>query len=186
MIDPKSLWQRQEVSPTPPTAEQLRAYGDRFAKQIRMRNRIEYAAAILVFAIFGLYIVIIPEPVIKIASAMIILGVAYAMLQLHRRASALKPDAAATAETAVSFHRAQLERQRKSSASVWFWYLGPMAPGLALFILGPSLVHNDWNWGDLWRALICAAVFAGVWALNWTTARRLRREIEKLDALLRE
>lgn len=186
MTDPKSLWMHQDATSAPLSVDQLRESASRFEKQIRTRNLIEYVAAVLVFVIFGLYIIIIPEPMIKLGSAMIIIGTAYAMVQLHRRASALKPDPRAPAQATIAFLRAQLERQRKSSDAIWLWYLGPIAPGLIVFILGPPFLHGTQSWSDLWRVLVCGAVFAAVWGLNWLTAKRLRGEIEKLDALARE
>jgi hypothetical protein len=186
MTDPKSLWLHQDVTSAPPTPDQLRDRANRFEKQIRVRNMIEYVAAVLVFVIFGVYIVVIPEPIIKVASAMIIIGTAYAMMQLYRRASTLKPDPRAPAATAIAFHRAQLERQRKAVEGIWLWYLGPMAPGLLLFILGPSFIHSSLSWSDFWRVLVCGGVFGAVWWLNWRAGRMLRREIEKLDALSKE
>ena len=186
MTDPKSLWQHQDVTGAPPTLEQLREHSGRFERKIRTRNMIEYVAAAFVVVIFSLYIVVIPNPMAKLGSVMIIAGTLYAMWQLRRRASPAKPDAAATAATALAFHRGELLRQQKALEGVWRWYLGPMAPGLLVFVLGPSFLNGTQSWSDLWRVLGFSAVFGAVWCLNWLAAKRLRREIERLDALERE
>ena len=152
-----------------------------------MRNMIEYVAAVFVVVVFGLYIVVIPNPMIKLGSAMIIAATIYVVVQLNRRASAAKLDPSASAASALAFHRAQLDRQRKAVESIWLWYLGPLAPGMLVFILGPALVHPPHSWGAVFSALgCCAVVFGAVWWLNWRAGKMLRGEIEKLDALSNE
>ena len=166
------------------SVEALRERANRFETKIRQRNLIEYVAAAIVVIVYAGYTLFLPDPMSKLGSVMIIAGVLYAMWQLRRRASPGKADLAASA---MAFHRAELLRQQRALEGIWRWYLGPMAPGLVVFIVGPALRQPPESWLDVSMGLgVCALVFAAVWWLNWRAARKLRREIERLDALARE
>jgi uncharacterized membrane protein YecN with MAPEG domain len=184
MNDPKTLWAQQPAEGAPMSVEVLRERSNRLEKKIRLRNLIEYIAGGIVVVVFAGYALFLPDPMVKLGSVMIVAGVLYAMWQLHRRASPRKADPALTA---TAFHRAELLRQQQALEGIWLWYLGPMAPGLLVFILGPSFLHPPESWVAVLIALsCCSAVFGAVWWLNWRAARQLRREIERLDALARE
>jgi hypothetical protein len=166
------------------SVEVLRERSTHFETKIRQRNRIEYIAAAIVVAVYSGYALFLPDPMAKLGGVMIIAGVLYAMWQLHRRASPGKADPAASA---MAFHRAELLRQQKALEGIWRWYLGPMAPGLLVFILGPALRQPPESWLEVLIGLgVCGLVFGGAWWLNWRAARKLRQEIERLDAMARE
>ncbi|MES1198726.1 MAG: hypothetical protein ABUS48_01955 [Pseudomonadota bacterium] len=187
MTDPKSLWMHQDVSGAPLSLDKLRERSSWLEKKIRQRNLLEYIAAAIVVPVFTGYALFLPNPMVKLGSVMIVVGVLYVMWQLHRRASPGKVDPSAAAASAIAFHRAELERQHQALSKIWRWYLGPMLPGLLVFILGPALIHPPHSWFSVWMGLgVCGLVFVGTWWLNWRTARKLSREIERLDALARE
>ncbi|MES1199011.1 MAG: hypothetical protein ABUS48_03425, partial [Pseudomonadota bacterium] len=98
-----------------------------------------------------------------------------------------KLDPSATAANALAFHRSELLRQQQALEGVWLWYIGPMVPGLLVFVLGPMLMHPPHDWAKMCITVAgFAAFFAGVYWLNWRAARMLRREIERLDAMAKE
>ena len=187
MNDPKSLWMHQDVSGSPLSLNQLRERSSWLEKKIRQRNLVEYIAAAIVVLVFTGYALFLPDPMVKLGSVMIVAGVLYVAWQLHRRASPGKVDPDAAAANVIAFHRAELERQYRALSKIWRWYLGPMLPGLLVFIIGPACMHPPHSWVSVWEGLgVCAFVFGGTWWLNWRAARMLRREIDRLDTLARE
>jgi len=69
---------------------------------------------------------------------------------------------------------------------VWRWYLGPLVPGMVLFMISVPLEApiGPRRW-PLWIAAIAGAGFAGlvflaVARLNQVAVRRIEREIETL------
>lgn len=187
MNDPKSLWMHQDVNSPPLSLEQLRERSNWLEKKIRQRNLVEYIAAAIVIPIFTGYAIFLSEPMVRLGSVMIIVGVLYVMWELYRRASPAKLDPSATATHVLAFHRAELLRQQRALEGVWLWYIGPMVPGLLVFVLGPMFMHGPHDWVNMCTTFASfAAFFAGVYWLNWRVARQIRREIERLDALARE
>lgn len=180
--DIKALWRDQQTETHPMTLEFIHARG--FQARVRRRNLIEYAASAVVLAAFSAYVVFLPDPILKAASALIVVGTLIVVWQLHRRGSARPLAPGASGQSALAFHRAELVRQRDALRSVWLWYLGPFVPGMLLFNAGllmhqpgPPMVQR------LPIPALVIAVFLGIWLLNRRGAQRLQREIDDLDAL---
>ena len=155
-----------------------------FQSTIRRRNLIEYLAAALVVGIFAWMVVIIPVPVVQIGAAMIAAGAVYVAYKLHTLAGAGEPD---MAQSVVTFHRAELVRQRDALKSVWRWYLAPFIPGVLVFV-GGTQFSSDINMPLVVRLLglgtslgIFAVIFGGIFWLNQRAAKKLDAEIVQLD-----
>ncbi|MFC4729224.1 hypothetical protein [Coralloluteibacterium thermophilus] len=183
----RRLWQAQgPVTACPPDPARVRAGALRFERQIRRRNRLEYAAVAVLIPWFatvaGLALIGGTDPgstLLGLGALLLALGVAYVGIQLHRRASVATPPLGAPC---LAFHRAQLERQRAAVASVWRWYLGPLLPGLALMWLGPAIAAPErWPMHLAILALLAGGC-VGVGALNTRAAQALQRQIDALDA----
>jgi hypothetical protein len=181
-------WQASVAeAPLPPVGE-LRTGADRFYRQIRRRNRVEYGAAVLVVLCFSAYTILLPSPIARIGALLVVLGTLYVVWQLDRRASAIAPPPAEAALPLIVHQRAQLVRQRDALAAVWRWYLLPFVPGLAVMMLGPMiardpamLLHMALN--ESLSILSLILVFGGIWWLNRRAANMLGRKIAELDAL---
>jgi len=192
MNDPDSArnaWQASAADPALPDLAAVRAGADRFYRQVRRRNAIEYAASVFVVVCFSAYAVFLPLLTMRIGAAMVVIGTLIVAWQLHRRAGATPPPERAAAEPILVHQRAQLVRQRDALAGIVTWYLLPLIPGLLVMTIGPvierggmaGLLHAP---RAAWIVLICATVtFAGVWLLNRHGAARLRRMIDEIDAL---
>ena len=172
--------------------EQIRSVATKFQRRIRVRNFIEYAAGFIVVPAFAWQTLNGPNPLYKVGAAMTVIGALVCLWQLHVRGGARRaPELSAVSLT--DFHRSELVRQRDALGSVWLWYLGPFIPGLATcvtsFWLYPP-VHNTLSPAERQANLIgftavVVAVLVGIFAVNRLGARRLQREIDKLDALTR-
>ena len=184
----RAAWQESAAEATPPPLDVIRAGADLFYRQIRRRNRIEYAATVLVVICFTAYTFLLPSPTARIGAGLVVLAALFVAWQLHRTASAAPPPEAESALPLLAHQRAQLVRQRDALASVGRWYLLPFAPGMGLMAFAPAFDHGPavllgMAWGDMTSIAVLIAVFTGVWWLNLRGARKLQAAIDDLDAL---
>lgn len=184
----KQAWQASvEIAGAPPLDE-VRKGADKFYRYIRWRNLIEYVACAIVVGGFGTYVFTLPHILQKIGSVLVILAVFYVAWQLHRRASAVPPEAAGTMPLLL-FARTQLLRQRDALRSIFGWYIAPFLPGMAVFMTGTLLEKRSGDGLgpiDAVGSAVMLAAFAGIWWLNQLGARRLQRHIDEIDALTGE
>ena len=145
----KQAWQASvEIARTPPLDE-VRKGADKLYRRVRRRNSIEYAACAIVIVLAGPMMLKGPHILHKIGAAMLVVAVLYVAWQLHRRASAVPPDAAGTMPI-YEFLRGQLARQRDALRGVLWWYLLPLVPGMVLIFAGNGLdpvieaAYNEW------------------------------------------
>jgi len=181
----RHLWRTQPSEARPPAPEELRARAGAFERTIRRRNVREYAAGAIVVAFFGARAMFTDRELERVGSILVAGGAAFVVTFLARRGSAgPRPDALAL--DGVSYLRAELSRQRDLLRAVWFWYLGPLAPGLAL-VAADSIIKAARSGHGLAIAIgaagVIVAAFTGIGALNMAGARSLSREIEALDEL---
>lgn len=186
--DIRSLWQSMPVEPVAISVEEMRVKARAFEKNIRRRNRNEYASAVLVVAIFGWYATFpVPAtPLWPIANLMIIAGVLLLVWNLHRKARAATAPTDASATTLVDFQRAEFVRQRDALKSVWRWYILPVVPGLIVWFIAVAVgipikdpVRVAVGLGVM--GLLVILVFGGIILLNLLGAAHLQRQIDALD-----
>ena len=180
----QTLWTQQKEEEFTMSLADVQNRASTFQSTIRRRNLIEYLAAALVVGIFAWMVVIIPVPVVQIGAAMIAAGAVYVAYKLHTLAGAGEPD---MAQSVVTFHRAELVRQRDALKSVWRWYLAPFIPGALVFV-GGTQFSSDINMPLVARLLglgtslgIFAVIFGGIFWLNQRAAKKLDAEIVQLD-----
>lgn len=173
---PKDLWARQPSEGFAMPLDDIHALAEKFARRIRIRNLVEYLAAVVVIGAFGWYAYAIPGLLVKLGSLMVVAGTMIVVWQLHRRAAPLPT----SGMDCLAHLRAELIRQRDALRSVTVWYLGPMVPGMALFLIGLYLYVPPARRHVLFTAALCIVVFAGVWALNYWGASRLQKRIDAL------
>lgn len=181
----QQLWKAQSAEPLQAlSSEELTQKAALFHQRIARRNRRERLSAAIVVPVFLAYVWIFPHWASKLGALLIVVGVFVVLWQLKRRAESADP-AAALGQDLLAFHRAELIRQRDALRSVWLWYLGPLLPGLALFLWGrqqelATPAAQAWH---PWIHAITAAVLLAVALLNLWVARRLQRQIDALDEM---
>lgn len=174
----RNLWRQDgdALQPLPLAAVKSRATA--FNRAIGKRNRREYIAAAFVTLIFGLYALILPDMLLKIGSLLVIAGGFVMVWQLSRRTS--QPDPGAEAADVRAYYRARLVTEERMLASVGLWYIGPLIPGLAVFMAGLGSQFGS-ALGFAAFAAIPALVILGIWLLNRRAAAMLREQIARLD-----
>lgn len=192
----RSLWQQPSGDPPRFTPEELRGRISKFETTIRRRNLREYLAAALVLGVFSYYAWIFPTLLLRIGCGLLIVGTAYVIFQLHRRASARPAPVDMGLQNCIDFQRSGLARQRDALNAVWSWYLLPFLPGMAAFLVGlfqftKNVTEAAGKPFHAGAALVGFAIVAGCMAaifiligmLNHRAARKLQSQIDDLDRL---
>ncbi len=186
MSDPiVTLWTAQHRDARGPSPAELVERARVLRRRVWRRDAIEYAAGALVAVAFSWMGLASPDWGVRIACLVQVVGVLVVMRNLWTRRPT--DDPAALDRDALSHLRALLTEQRDALASVGRWYIGPMLPGMILFLAAVSRVTaSKTGWGPalgvaaLAAAIVCG-VFYGVLRLNRHAARTLDSQIAALD-----
>jgi hypothetical protein len=181
--DLKYLWQSQDVPKTEIDMQALSLKANDFQRTIRRRNLGEYVAALLVTPVF-VYTALNPGPLLtRIGAVLLVAGIGVMVTHIHLRghAAAEEPPVDGPTERLVTWHRAELERQRQLLLRVPVWYVGPILPGGALFIGGFALEHPEAWPMSLFALAFSSAIIGGILWANRAAARKLARQIAELD-----
>ncbi|GAA0276614.1 hypothetical protein GCM10009127_16670 [Alteraurantiacibacter aestuarii] len=192
-------WQSSGSASALPPLEELRTRADTFRRKIQRRNLIEYLAGVLVLLGFGWMVIVgplpwtpavIPAAIIRLGSALVMIGTVFTLWQLHRRTAPLDPPVDGGRNSVLDYQRAELVRQRDAIDSVFYWYILPFVPGLAVLLLAPLALSpqiGELSWFKVvLKVSLAPLVFAAVWWLNKLGARKLQAMIDEIDALRRE
>lgn len=186
--DLRSLWQTMPVETVSVSMEEMRAKTNAFRKRIRRRNFIEYAATAVVVIVLGWYATWPSRAGMMwpISNGLIIVGMLFVALNLHRRARAMAPPVAASAHSLIDFQRNELMRQRDALRTVWLWYILPVVPGIVLWFIAVGIDmtarHPERALFALGgAAVVVTLVFTIIILLNLLGAARLQRMIEDID-----
>lgn len=186
--DLKHVWQTQETESKPMTLANIHTQARKFSAQRQWGNAVEYAASVLVVAVFGFYFWYFPGWMMKLGSALVIAATFFVAWQLHRRGPRRLPEGDVTASI-FAFHRAELVRTRDMLRSAWLWYIAPFVPGMVLIILGRIFqvrapgrtLETDYLIIAL-SATIVALILALIAILNRLRAHAIQKKIDTLDA----
>ena len=188
----QNLWLNQPGEGFSMSIDDIRARASTLQATVRRRNFIEYAVGGLLIVIFAAAAFAAATPLGKLGCALITIGVAIVMWQLHVRARAASADEVSMAHGWADFYRQELVRQRDALSEIWLWYLGPLIPGMVVFWLsiGVNSAGGDfalWGWAKTVIGLVATVgVFAAVASANKNAAKALQAEIDELDVARRK
>jgi len=177
----KRAWQGQEVTAPPIALDDLKRGARKFLIGVKVRNFIEYAAAVVVVVGYSNMLTRLDKPFIQIGCLLIIIATLLVVVQIHVRMSAQKAPAHAIGASFVEFHRAAIARQMDGLSRVLYWYLLPFLPGWSMFII-QAVLDREWG-GCAFLVASALVVGGGIVALNDASVRKLRRHLEELDRL---
>ena len=148
------------------------------------RNRGEYIASALVVALYSFFFYTSDGFWTQMGALLVIGGTLYVAFQLRRRGSSRT---VLLGTDSISFHRAELQRQRDALRSIWRWYLGPLVPGLTVFVVGSEVDEPPIEWVPLLVCLVLVLAVFGVTArLNHWAAWQMQRELDELAEVERD
>lgn len=176
----KQAWQAQPGALPFRSGENLRAQATAFQRQVAHRNLREYFAGIFVIPVFCYYVWLFPYWLTRLGAALVVAGNIVVLWQLHRRAASRVVPAQLGA-ACLQFQRDELERQRDALRSVWLWYLGPLMPGLVIFVWG--LQNGSIHPFALLVEGVMLATFVTIAWINRRAAAKIQRRIDALDTL---
>jgi hypothetical protein len=177
---PTTMWKQQSVQPHILTPQDIRARIDRLDGRIRRRNRIEYIAGGLTFAVFAVFAV---RQIVRgifdvetLGAILLLFGVMTVVWQLHRRTGPVAIDGA---RPSIEIYRSELRRQRDALASVWLWYVAPCVPGLVTMYVAVLLKTEARNWPFVGAVGVMQIAFV-TWVIhiNRRAARILDAELD--------
>jgi predicted PurR-regulated permease PerM len=180
----QKMWQDQPVEGIKMPVEIVQKRAAKFERRIMWRNVREYVASLIAAVLLGYFLVTAHDLLSRVTFALFIAGMAWIVVQLHRKGSSKSMAAGVDTRTTLRFYRAELERQRKVVTSVWSWYLAPLVPGLAVYTVGYAIKFpRPAAWaGLLLMDTIIAVVFLAIWRINMQAAQCLQRMIDDLNA----
>lgn len=174
----RARWTDQTVEAPVFSPEALAAASEALKRNVRNRNRREYAAVVVVVGVFTAYAWFLADPWMRAGSVWTVFAALWVGAVLRARGTPLERDAAADGKAWLI---AELERERDLLASVWRWYLGPFIPGLILFFVGPALRVETVVVG-----VALAGMVAGVVAVLAYVGRLNQRAAAEIERTLRE
>jgi FtsH-binding integral membrane protein len=191
-----NVWKSQPAEPVGISLDDMRRQARTLESRISWRNAREYVACGLVVAAFGYYALVFHDALVRAGCGLVIAGALLVAFRLHTMGAARTIPAELAFRTCLAFRRQELERQRDLLLGVWRWYLLPFVPGMAVFLVGlfaftMQQPHASEHVREIvavlgLTAVSCALVFVGIAKLNHWAARKLQREIDALDRLVRE
>lgn len=180
----RAAWSAQTIESPRLDPGALMASVGEFERTVAKRNLRELAAGVVVVLSFGGVALVAADPLGQLGAASIAAGALFVMWTLVRRGrTAAAPGH--LAEACLAWRRAELARERDLLAGVWRWYLGPLVPGLGMFVLS-GLLRADTALEWAIQAVVIGAgvlVFGGIGKLNADAARALDDELRALDGL---
>ncbi|HEX3837997.1 MAG TPA: hypothetical protein VHW25_13630 [Steroidobacteraceae bacterium] len=103
----------------------------------------------------------------------------YWVTRLRAASRAIPEDLGANS---LQFQRIELTRQRDALRTGWLWYLGPLLPGLVVFMWG--IQGGSARRFEVLVDLTMLAVFVVVIWISRRGAAKMQRRIDALDALV--
>ncbi len=194
MTDIKTAWQSQPIEEhTMMTIQDLQLRAEKSRARFSRRNLLLYAySAFNIIA--GLWLVANDAfPNMKAPMLLMIVAHLFVLWQVWKRFGLSEMPAASSGQTALQFHRQEIERQHGAVAKAWLWYILPFMPAL-IWELAIWLRSIDAGTADGAAAMqvfvmvvFSAMLFWGcVWLLFSRHASRLELELERVSRLKAE
>jgi len=176
MLDPRGLWQNQEVSAPVLTPEEVWLASTKLDQQAKWREWRVYLASLIWMPLMGIMILSNTDSWARLGFALILYGGLVAIWEqawhspTHSRVEGLD---------FLDAWRSQLEREREKLRSLRRWQLVPYLPGAILVIVGAARQGAQASWLVM---NVGGLVLLWLW-LRWLKARAIRRIDDQLDAL---
>ncbi len=186
--DPKSLWNKQEIIMSPLALSEIKSQALKMHHRLLWRDRIEYLAGLFCMMLFIFLAFISPEWTFRAACALLVAGIGCICYNLYQRKSEAPDDSIRFAANSADFHLDQLRHQYAMLSSVGKWYIGPILPGMAAFLMA-AIYEASKQVGTLNAILgslpgiaVSTLILLGIYWLNMRAAKKLKERIETLES----
>jgi hypothetical protein len=158
----------------------------RLARRAERRNFLEYVGAAIGLATSLLYAVLFDQITLRLACLLLATTLIPYGLTLHRHGRVAEaPPATASVDVHLAYYRSELAREHALFPRMrWYWV--PLVASFELFALAGVQALRAYSETDTGTNALLVAVpivlFAGAFAYNLRTHRKLAREIAALDA----
>ena len=182
-------WSGIGVRPTPVSPRMSREALFReirhYERVTRRRSRIEMVGGLMAAAFLGVVAWVVPDPIMRLGCVSGMLGACYVAWSMTSAARNRVPDDLDFSRS-LARYREELERHRRVLASLWRWYLLPLATGpavIAFVMMRDAIV--------LGQPLNGVAIFTGTMLLvgcciaqvGRSSANQLRQRIDSLASV---
>jgi hypothetical protein len=189
----KSLWQQQPVEDTNMALKDIRSKANKFQSRIKIRNAVEYGAAVVVLFAFSRTLIVNLNRhhiVAVVGCALILAATLFIVYYLRQRGHATTPPVDGDMRTYLTYLILDVSRQRDLLRNIFWWYLAPFIPGLVtLTIAGvlypPSHPKVSPAIGLAIFLGLLFIVYVGGYLLNQRAARKMQAGIEQAEAALK-
>jgi hypothetical protein len=179
----KALWKGQETETTPMSVDAIHERVAVFQRRTRRRFLLTIGLCVLAGASYvGSFIWLSPNEVIRLGWGICLIGAGWMAFRSRDRWPVAQPPEESSAVALVSFHRAQLIRQKLRAGS-FLVTAGPLLLGIAVAFVGLGIQA-----GDAWIARLAPiGMLFGIWLVAFLfivhrQVRRWRRELDEVDA----
>lgn len=176
MLDPRGLWQQQDISASKMTPQEVRRASAILERQAKWREWRVYLASLVWMPLMGIMILTNTDSWVRWGLALILYGGLVAIWEqawhspTHSRVEGLD---------FLDAWRSQLEREREKLRSMRRWQLVPYLPGVVLVAVGAARQGAQASWFVMNVGGLLLLYF---W-LRWLKARAIRWVDDQLDAL---
>ena len=182
----KALWKGQETEHPTMTTQAIRALARNHGTHVRDRFAMGLVLIAVEAAFFGVMALRARNAWILGGDVAVLAGLVWMTWRLGRKLPGRLPGASASASALIDFHRAELERQQTN----YRWLLlsaGPIIAGLLVMVYGFHVLRPQ---AGLTRFapffILLVSWFVAGWFIQRRQARRLRAQIDELDAMKRD
>jgi hypothetical protein len=194
VTDIKTAWQSQNTEEhTVLTINDLRLRADKIRARFNRRNLLLYAYSAFNIVAGSWLLANDAFPKMKAPMLLMIVAHLFVLWQVWRRFGLSKMPSETSGQSALQFHRRELERQHGAVANAWLWYIAPFMPPfiweLALWLrsIDGATPNGAASMKVFILVMLSAILFWGcVWLLFSRHASRLELELERLASVRAE
>ena len=176
MLDPRGLWQNQEVSAPVLTPEEVWQASARLDRQAKWREWRVYLASLVWMPLIGIMILANTDAWIRWGLALILYG---GLVMIWEQAWHSPTRSRVEGPGFLDSWRSQLEQECEKLRSMRRWQLVPYLPGALLVVAGAARQGASGTW---FATNVGGLVLLYFW-LRWLKSRSIRKLEEWLDAL---
>ena len=180
----KKLWQTSNadkdlftINP-PKIITEMNTKVQQFEKDIKKRNKLETAVAILLIPIEFFIAFTTPNTLSKIGAILLIFASLWIVYYLKNNSTKkIKTvDMQASLKEQLQNHKRQILHEKRNSENVFVWYILPVLPGMILFFAGFGI-----DSGFYFRLVGLLIIVIGIYFLNKKAANEMKPLIEEID-----